>query len=131
MRIIRKTPLAKNRKLGISAFVLPVLLATVFLLPGCNMFNKPLSDFLEYWTDVAQINRHSFDGSYPETGGKTNLPSGGDRVITCYLANPQSYDLGIEVTFDPNLPGWDPIRTSNHPDFSTTSNQGTVEQDPR
>ena len=116
MRIIRKTPLAKNRKLGISAFVLPVLLATVFLLPGCNMFNKPLSDFLEYWTDVAQISRHSFDGSYPETGGKTNLPSGGDRVITCYLANPQSYDLGIEVTFDPNLPGWDPIRTSNHPD---------------
>ena len=129
MRIIRKTPPAKNRKLGISAFVLPVLLATVFLLPGCNMFNKPLSDFLEYWTDVAQISRHSFDGSYPETGGLTNLPSGGDRVITYYVINPQNYDLGIEVTFDPSL-GWDPIRTDNHPDFSTTSNQGTVEQDP-
>ncbi len=79
---------------------------------------------------MAKIMEHRFDGSYPETGGKTNLPSGGDRVITCYLANPQSYDLGIEVTFDPNLPGWDPIRTSNHPVFSTTSNQGTVEQDP-
>ena len=59
-----------------------------------------------------------------------NLPSSSDRVITYYVANPQNYDLGIEVTFDPNLPGWDPIRTSNHPDFSTTSNQGTVEQDP-
>lgn len=99
MRIIRKTPLAKNRKLGISAFVLPVLLATVFLLPGCNMFNKPLSDFLEYWTDVAQISRHSFDGSYPETDGLTNLPSGGDRVITYYLVNPQNYVLDPVVSF--------------------------------
>ena len=99
MRIIRKMPLAKNRKLGISAFVLPVLLATVFLLPGCNMFNKPLSDFLEYWTDVAQINRHSFDGSYLETGGLTNLPSGGDRVITCYVINPQNYVLTPSATF--------------------------------
>lgn len=99
MRIIRKTPLAKNRKLGISAFVLPVLLATVFLLPGCNMFNKPLSDFLEYWTDVAQISRHSFDGSYPETDGLTNLPAGADRVITYYLVNPQNYVLKSTVTF--------------------------------
>ena len=99
MRIIRKTPPAKNRKLGISAFVLPVLLATVFLLPGCNMFNKPLSDFLEYWTDVAQISRHSFDGSYPETGGLTNLPSGGDRVITYYVINPQNYVLTPSATF--------------------------------
>ena len=99
MRIIRKTPLAKNRKLGISAFVLPVLLATVFLLPGCNMFNKPLSDFLEYWTDVAQISRHSFDGSYPETDGLTNLPAGADRVITCYVINPQNYVLTPSATF--------------------------------
>lgn len=85
---------------------------------------------MEEWTNTAQIGKHSLDGSYPETGGMVNLPSGSDRVITYYVANPQSYDLGIEVTFDPNLPGWDPIRTSNHPDFSTTSNQGTVEQDP-
>ena len=99
MRIIRKTPLAKNRKLGISTFVLPVLLATVFLLPGCNMFNKPLSDFLEYWTDVAQISRHSFDGSYPETDGLTNLPAGADRVITCYVINPQNYVLTPSATF--------------------------------
>ena len=99
MRIIRKTPLAKKRKLGISAFVLPVLLATVFLLPGCNMFNKPLSDFLEYWTDVAQISRHSFDGSYPETDGLTNLPAGADRVITCYVINPQNYVLTPSATF--------------------------------
>ena len=63
------------------------------------MFNKPLSDFLEYWTDVAQISRHSFDGSYPETDGLTNLPAGADRVITCYVINPQNYVLTPSATF--------------------------------
>lgn len=106
------------------------LLCLLIVFTGCEFFNRPMLDFLEEWTNTAQIGKHSLDGSYPETGGMVNLPSGSDRVITYYVANPQSYDLGIEVTFDPNLPGWDPIRTSNHPDFSTTSNQGTVEQDP-
>lgn len=106
------------------------LLCFLIVFTGCEFFNRPMIDFLEEWTNTAQIGKHSLDGSYPETGGMVNLPSGSDRVITYYVANPQSYDLGIEVTFDPNLPGWDPIRTSNHPDFSTTSNQGTVEQDP-
>ena len=106
------------------------LLCLLIVFTGCEFFNRPMIDFLEEWTNTAQIGKHSLDGSYPETGGMVNLPSGSDRVITYYVANPQNYDLGIEVTFDPNLPGWDPIRTSNHPDFSTTSNQGTVEQDP-
>ena len=107
-----------------------ILIAIVSLLfAGCDYFNRPLLDYLEEWTNTAHIGKHSLDGSYPATGGLTNLPSGGDRVITYYVTNPQSYDLGIEVTFDPSL-GWDPIRTDNHPDFSTTSNQGTVEQDP-
>lgn len=111
-------------------FYIVFLLCFLIVFTGCEFFNRPMIDFLEEWTNTAQIGKHSLDGSYPETGGMVNLPSGSDRVITYYVANPQSYDLGIEVTFDPNLPGWDPIRTSNHPDFSTTSNQGTVEQDP-
>ena len=111
-------------------FYIVFLLCLLIVFTGCEFFNRPMIDFLEEWTNTAQIGKHSLDGSYPETGGMVNLPSGSDRVITYYVANPQSYDLGIEVTFDPNLPGWDPIRTSNHPDFSTTSNQGTVEQDP-
>ena len=111
-------------------FYIVFLLCLLIVFTGCEFFNRPMLDFLEEWTNTAQIGKHSLDGSYPETGGMVNLPSGSDRVITYYVTNPQSYDLGIEVTFDPNLPGWDPIRTSNHPDFSTTSNQGTVEQDP-
>ncbi len=111
-------------------FYIVFLLCFLIVFTGCEFFNRPMIDFVEEWTNTAQIGKHSLDGSYPETGGMVNLPSGSDRVITYYVANPQNYDLGIEVTFDPNLPGWDPIRTSNHPDFSTTSNQGTVEQDP-
>lgn len=111
-------------------FYIVSLLCLLIVFTGCEFFNRPMLDFLEEWTNTAQIGKHSLDGSYPETGGMVNLPSGSDRVITYYVANPQNYDLGIEVTFDPNLLGWDPIRTSNHPDFSTTSNQGTVEQDP-
>ena len=111
-------------------FYIVFLLCFLIVFTGCEFFNRPMLDFLEEWTNTAQIGKHSLDGSYPETGGMVNLPSGSDRVITYYVTNPQNYDLGIEVTFDPNLPGWDPIRTSNHPDFSTTSNQGTVEQDP-
>ena len=105
------------------------LLCFLIVFTGCEFFNRPMIDFLEEWTNTAQIGKHSLDGSYPETGGMVNLPSGSDRVITYYVTNPQNYDLGIEVMFDP-MSGWDPIRTSNHPDFSTTSNQGTVEQDP-
>ena len=105
------------------------LLCFLIVFTGCEFFNRPMLDFLEEWTNTAQIGKHSLDGSYPETGGMVNLPSGSDRVITYYVTNPQNYDLGIEVMFDP-MSGWDPIRTSNHPDFSTTSNQGTVEQDP-
>ena len=111
-------------------FYIVFLLCFLIVFTGCEFFNRPMLDFLEEWTNTAQIGKHSLDGSYPETGGMVNLPSGSDRVITYYVTNPQNYDLGIEVTFDPNLPGWDPIRTSNHLDFSTTSNQGTVEQDP-
>lgn len=110
-------------------FYIVFLLCFLIVFTGCEFFNRPMLDFLEEWTNTAQIGKHSLDGSYPETGGMVNLPSGSDRVITYYVANPQNYDLGIEVMFDP-MSGWDPIRTSNHPDFSTTSNQGTVEQDP-
>lgn len=110
-------------------FYIVFLLCFLIVFTGCEFFNRPMLDFLEEWTNTAQIGKHSLDGSYPETGGMVNLPSGSDRVITYYVTNPQNYDLGIEVMFDP-MSGWDPIRTSNHPDFSTTSNQGTVEQDP-
>ena len=108
--------------------VYSICLVIISYITGCKFFNQPMLDYLEEWTNTAQVSKHTFDDTYPVTGGLTNLPSGGDRVITYYVTNPQSYDLGIEVTFDPSL-GWDPIRTDNHPDFSTTSNQGTVEQD--
>ncbi len=73
------------------------LCALAFL--SCDMFNKPLQDFLDEWTNVAKIMEHRFDGSYPATGGLTNLPSGGDRVITYYLVNPQNYLLDPSATF--------------------------------
>ena len=42
------------------------LCALTFL--SCDLFNKPLQDFLDEWTNVAQIMEHRFDGSYPATG---------------------------------------------------------------
>ena len=120
----------KNRKIAMikKICVYSICLVIISYITGCKFFNQPMLDYLEEWTNTAQVSKHTFDDTYPVIGDITNIPSGKDRVITYYLINPQSYDLGIEVTFDPSL-GWDPIRTDNHPDFSTTSNQGTVEQD--
>ena len=120
----------KNRKIAMikKICVYSICLVIISYITGCKFFNQPMLDYLEEWTNTAQVSKHTFDDTYPVIGDITNIPSGKDRVITYYLINPQSYDLGIEVTFDPSL-GWDPIRTDNHPNFSTTSNQGTVEQD--
>ena len=120
----------KNGKIAVikKICVYSICLVIISYITGCKFFNQPMLDYLEEWTNTAQVSKHTFDDTYPVTAGLPNVPSGEDRVITYYLINPQSYDLGIEVTFDPSL-GWDPIRTDNHPNFSTTSNQGTVEQD--
>ena len=86
-------------KKNIKQYLLFVMAVYVVVITGCGMFNQSVPGFLEYWTDVSQVSKHSFDGSYPETGGLTNLPSGGDRVITYYLVNPQNYDLDVSVKF--------------------------------
>ena len=58
-----------------------MFLVIIFLITGCDYFNQSMVDYLKEWTNTALISKHSFDGSYPETGGMANLPSGGDRVI--------------------------------------------------
>ena len=99
-----------------------ILIAIVSLLfAGCNYFNRPLLDYLEEWTNTAQVSKHTFDGTYPATGGLTNLPSGGDRVITYYLINPQNYTLDSSVTFAHD----DSLVVNN----KTPSDFATVEQD--
>ena len=86
-------------KKNIKQYLLFVMAVYVVVITGCGMFNQSVPGFFEYWTDVAQISRHSFDGSYPETDGLTNLPAGADRVITCYVINPQNYVLTPSATF--------------------------------
>ena len=86
-------------KKNIKQYLLFVMAVYVVVITGCGMFNQSVPGFLEYWTDVSQVSKHSFDGSYPETGGLTNLPSGGDRVMTCYVINPQNYVLTPSATF--------------------------------
>ncbi len=106
-------------KTRVAAVAALFLCALAFL--SCDMFNKPLQDFLDEWTNVAKIMEHRFDGSYPATGGLTNLPSGGDRVITYYLINPQNYTLDSSVTFAHD----DSLVVNN----KTPSDFATVEQD--
>ena len=76
-----------------------MFLVIIFLITGCDYFNQSMVDYLKEWTNTALISKHSFDGSYPETGGMANLPSGGDRVITYYLVNPQNYVLDLAASF--------------------------------
>ena len=77
-----------------------VLIAIVSLLfAGCDYFNRPLLDYLEEWTNTAQVSKHTFDDTYPVTAGLPNVPSGEDRVITYYIINPQNYVLDSTVTF--------------------------------
>ena len=56
-------------------------------------------DYLEEWTNTAQVSKHTFDDTYPVTAGLPNVPSGEDRVITYYIINPQNYVLDSTVTF--------------------------------
>lgn len=78
--------------------VLPVLFSLI-LLTSCEYFNRPMLDYLEEWTDTAQISKYTLDGNYPVTAGLPNVPSGEDRVITYYIINPQNYVLDSTVTF--------------------------------
>ena len=78
--------------------VLAVLFSLI-LLTSCEYFNRPLLDYLEEWTNTAQVSKHTFDGTYPVTAGLPNVPSGEDRVITYYIINPQNYVLDSTVTF--------------------------------
>lgn len=78
--------------------VLAVLFSLI-LLTSCEYFNRPMLDYLEEWTDTAQISKYTLDGTYPVTAGLPNVPSGEDRVITYYIINPQNYVLDSTVTF--------------------------------
>ncbi len=108
-------------KKNIKQYLLFVMAVYVVVITGCGMFNQSVPGFFEYWTDVSQVSKHSFDGSYPETGGLTNLPSGGDRVMTYYLVNPQNYDLDVSVKFAHD----DSLSVDN----KTPADFATVEQD--
>lgn len=91
----------KNGKIAVIKKICAYSICLVILLCsiGCKFFNQPMLDYLEEWTDTAQINKHTFDNSYPQTEGYTNIPSGKDRVITYYVINPQNYTLDSTVTF--------------------------------
>lgn len=78
--------------------VLAVLFSLI-LLTSCEYFNRPMLDYLEEWTNTAQVSKHTFDDTYPVTSGLPNVPSGEDRVITYYIINPQNYVLDSTVTF--------------------------------
>ena len=78
--------------------VLAVLFSLI-LLTSCEYFNRPMLDYLEEWTDTAQISKYTLDDTYPVTAGLPNVPSGEDRVITYYIINPQNYVLDSTVTF--------------------------------
>ena len=74
------------------------MLVSIFIA-SCDYFNRPMLDYLEEWTNTAQVSKHTFDGTYPVTAGLPNVPSGEDRVITYYIINPQNYVLDSTVTF--------------------------------
>ena len=82
---------------GIGTIVL-IMLVSIFIA-SCDYFNRPMLDYLEEWTNTAQVSKHTFDDTYPVIGDITNIPSGKDRVITYYLINPQNYTLDSSVTF--------------------------------
>ena len=104
---------------GIGTIVL-IMLVSIFIA-SCDYFNQPMLDYLEEWTNTAQVSKHTFDDTYPVIGDITNVPSGKDRVITYYVINPQNYTLDSTVTFahDETLVV----------DNNTPSDFATVEQD--
>ena len=104
---------------GIGTIVL-IMLVSIFIA-SCDYFNRPMLDYLEEWTNTAQVSKHTFDDTYPVIGDITNIPSGKDRVITYYLINPQNYTLDSSVTFAHDAG----MIVSN----KTPSDFATVEQD--
>ena len=101
--------------------VYSICLVIISYITGCKFFNQPMLDYLEEWTNTAQVSKHTFDGTYPVIGDITNIPSGKDRVITYYLINPQNYTLDSSVTFAHD----DSLVVNN----KTPSDFATVEQD--
>lgn len=91
----------KNRKIAMikKICVYSICLVIISYITGCKFFNQPMLDYLEEWTNTAQVSKHTFDDTYPVIGDITNIPSGKDRVITYYLINPQNYTLDSSVTF--------------------------------
>ena len=91
----------KNGKIAVikKICVYSICLVIISYITGCDYFNQPMLDYLEEWTNTAQVSKHTFDDTYPVIGDITNIPSGKDRVITYYLINPQSYTLDSSVTF--------------------------------
>ena len=91
----------KNRKIAMikKICVYSICLVIISYITGCKFFNQPMLDYLEEWTNTAQVSKHTFDDTYPVIDDITNIPSGKDRVITYYLINPQNYTLDSSVTF--------------------------------
>ena len=91
----------KNRKIAMIKKICAysICLVIISYITGCKFFNQPMLDYLEEWTNTAQVSKHTFDDTYPVIGDITNIPSGKDRVITYYLINPQNYTLDSSVTF--------------------------------
>ena len=113
----------KNRKIAMikKICVYSICLVIISYITGCKFFNQPMLDYLEEWTNTAQVSKHTFDDTYPVTAGLPNVPSGEDRVITYYIINPQNYVLDSTVTFAHDAG----MIVSN----KTPSDFATVEQD--
>ncbi len=74
---------------------------SVLLFLSCDMFNKDIIEYLDYYTNTAGIALVRYDGDYPVSKSMTNLPStNGDKDVLLVLRNPQEYELEIGVEWD-------------------------------
>ncbi len=76
-----------------------LLLLVSFLFFSCKWYKADLIEYLDYYSNSAAIEYYKLDGSYPSTGGITNIPGGTAKNISFIMRNPKKYDLNFGITW--------------------------------
>lgn len=70
-------------------------------LTSCEMFNRSVPEYLEYYTSEVRVLTHSFDGTYQtNTNSVVCISSDDSHYVNLEFLNLKNYDVGFEFVFD-------------------------------
>lgn len=95
--MVYNTRLGINMKRRVICFVSVI----AFLFASCEMFQEPVKEYLEYWTNTIQVSTKEIASPYVKINGIDNVSAVNNNLeIYLYLINPKGLDFNPFFTLE-------------------------------